>query len=328
MWIFLAALARATPLDDDEAACIRLDLTRQAACWAGLEQRHPWSGRRLDWELRQVELGRTQQDRQAERRARRALAELRAGGWWVARSDGVKAADAQKAAEELRLPVSDEPAIDPAAMGVSVPSGVSGAASRLATDDPAIWKAAGEAFHRVMDPEQGSAALLWEAWCLWNLGEAAEAMAVQSRAVDLAEDADRPDWIRREIEDQSLLFRSAAAWRPDLMKWAKQQPVDVEAAAAARLRELGSFADAVSLWRHLLERAPMDARAPLWHFALLRDLLDPEARKAELPKMISSYGSGGSWWEQQGAEARDGATRLIGRIFPHRPETFGEAPAP
>jgi hypothetical protein len=324
LWI---PLALATPLDDAEAACTKKALPAQAACWAALEASNPWSNRRLDWELRQLELGRTLRDGQAERRARRALAELRAGAWWVVNGDAVKPADATRAAEELRMPLNDEPAYDPAALGVTLPAGVSGKMSWLATDDPAVWAAARTAFHNVYDSERAGAAAVWEAWCAWQLGEPEEALKIHARAWDLMEEADEPDRLRRELEDQALLLRTATTWRPDLLKWAKTQPIEREEATAARLRELGAFADAVGLWRHLLERAPMDARAPQWHFALVRDLLSADSRKDELPRVVATYGQNGAWWEQQNTETRDRVGILIARIYPYRPESFGESTA-
>lgn len=324
MFLLLARVALATTLDQEEAVCIALDLAKQAPCWMALEAAHPWSPHRLDWQLRQLDLARLVADRQGERRALRALSELRAGGWWIPNVERAKASDVQKATEALATLVSDEPAWDPASLGVTLPAGVSGAASWLATDDPKVWKAAREQFHGLYNPELAGPALLWEAWCAWQMGEHDAALTIHGRVVDVIEDSPEPSRVRREYEDQEVLFRTSVDWLPDITKWAKGQPIEIEAAAAVRLREQGNFGDAVGLWRDLVSRAPMDARAPLWHVALVRDLLDPAARQAEIPKLLANYGANSTWYQQQDGETRERVATLLGKLMPYRPEVFGD----
>lgn len=327
MILLLSRAAFALSLDQEEAACIALDLGKQAPCWQALEGAHPWSPHRLDWQLRQLDLARLVADRQAERRALRALSELRAGGWWITNLDKAKAADVKKAEEAVGTLVSDEPAWDPAKLGVTVPPGVSGTASFLATDDPKVWQSVRDQFHRLYDPDVAGPALLWEAWCAWQMGEHETALSIHSRALDVIDDSPEPTRLRHEIEDQEILFRTSLDWLPDVMKWAKGQPVEIEAAAAVRLREQGNFGDAVGLWRDLVSRAPMDARAPLWHVALVRDLLDPAARQGEIPKLLANYGANSTWYQQQDAETRERAATMLGKLMPYRAEVFGDVAA-
>lgn len=324
MWLWLP-VAAATTLDDAQAACAAATLDAQPACWSALESAHPWAAERADWVLRELDLAVLHGDRQAERRARRGLVALRDGAWWVASGATLSPALATRVADEARVPVRDEPAWDPATLGVTLPAGVSGPAGWVTTADPAVWASAEAAFHGVYADEWTGAALVWEAWCAWQQGHTADALRLHSRAYDAVEVAEAPAHLRRELEDQALLFYTSTDRRTEAVAWAAAQTVDLEAAAAARLREQGAYAEAVQVWTHLVARAPMDARAPAWDFARVRDALDPAVQKSEVPVLVARYGDTSGWAAQQAADTRERVQHLVGGIFPYKAITFGGA---
>ena len=52
----------------------------------------------------------------------------------------------------------------------------------LSLADPKVWQSVRDQFHRLYDPDVAGPALLWEAWCAWQMGEHETALSIHSRA--------------------------------------------------------------------------------------------------------------------------------------------------
>jgi tetratricopeptide (TPR) repeat protein len=303
----LLALAFGAPTAA-ESRCVNLDLTAQPACWQQLADTSPWNPHALDWHGRLLELARLRGDRPAERATQRVVLYMHGPGsaWFNAQDEALRGtARIAVDGERARL-VPDSP--DLAALGIDpVPA------------DPVGWAAARRTLEAVAEPPKMAAALLGAAWAALQAGEPEAALALVDKARSYAEDAewqDRADAACLDLLAYILAQSPVAAVRTRVPDF----PAMVRLAFA--YEAAGRPADASVLWAEMLKQKPLDPRAPMWDWNVLR-AAPPGQGTAGVMRIVGRYNSSSAWWSANSEESRGRVRELAARMFPYRAEMYG-----